>query len=172
MQYELFHSVQGIFFYGLMKLFPGAFEQELAGIGAIVGPANYNRVMGGILFRAPFDQLPEPSRVTAGLTRATYETILRRIVTTDKRIKFIDGTVTSFDLDESNAKMLGGIRYRPTSDTKATVLLKGNLVIGMRLGPPSGIPDQQWCRLYGDDARRSLASAADIFCFYTVEGHR
>jgi hypothetical protein len=133
MQYELFHTVQGMFTYGLMKLFPGTFVQELAAIGAIVGPANYNRVMGGILFRAPFDQLPEPSRTQAGLTRAAYETILRRMVAMDKRIEFINGTVIGFDVRPSDTTMLGGVRYRPADDAKVVVTLKGDLIIGLPL---------------------------------------
>jgi hypothetical protein len=34
----------------------------------------------GILLRAPSDQLPEPKKKTASLTRVAYENVLRRMV--------------------------------------------------------------------------------------------
>jgi hypothetical protein len=130
MQYELFHAVQALFVHGLLKLFPGTFEREIAAAGVVIGSGNFNPAIGGVLLRAPFEQLPEPAKKAIGMTRAAYETILRRIVAMDKRIEFIDGMVLAFDVDASNAKMLAGVRYRPTSDVKAVLSLKGDLIIG------------------------------------------
>jgi hypothetical protein len=171
MQYELFHTVQGMFAYGLSKLFPGTFEQELAAVGAIVGSGNYNPVIGGIKLSVPWERLPKPARMMAGLTRAAYETVLRRMVASDKRIEFIDGTVLGFDVDTSNAKMLGGIRYRPANDAKAVVSLKGDLVLGLSSGLSVTVLTNHKRRLYRCISLWPSSSSAVISRLCVAEGY-
>jgi hypothetical protein len=72
-------------------------------------------------------------RTAVGLTRAAHETVLRRMVAADKRIEFVSGTILGFNVDSQDAKKLAGVRYRPASDAKAVLNLKGDLVIGQSL---------------------------------------
>jgi hypothetical protein len=131
MQYGTFHSLQGVYYAGAARLFPGAYERELAAAGAVVGSARFNVHVGGHLLDVPMDLLPAPMRTAAGLTRAAHETVLRRLVAADKRIEFVSGTILGFDVDAQDATRLAGVRYRPAGDANAVLSLKGDLVIGL-----------------------------------------
>jgi hypothetical protein len=133
MQYSTFHSLQGIFSYGVGRLFPTVYERELAAAGAVLGSARFNVHTGGHLVDVSLDQLPVPMRTAVGLTRAAHETVLRRMVAADKRIEFVSGTILGFDVDPQDAKKLAGVRYRPASDAKAVLSIKGDLIIGQSL---------------------------------------
>jgi hypothetical protein len=133
MQYSTFHSLQGIYSYGVGRLFPSVYERELAAAGAVLASARYNIHNGGHLVDVSLDQLPVPMLTAVGLTRAAHETVLRRMVAAEKRIEFMSGTILGFDVDSQDAKKLAGVRYRPAGDAKAVLNLKGDLVIGQLL---------------------------------------
>jgi hypothetical protein len=72
MQYSTFHSLQGIFSYGVGRLFPGVYERELAAAGAVLGSARFNVHTGGHLVDVSLDQLPVPMRTAVGLSFAVW----------------------------------------------------------------------------------------------------
>jgi hypothetical protein len=172
MQYGTFHSLQGVYYAGAARLFPGAYERELAAAGAVVGSARFNVHVGGHLLDVPMDRLPAPMRTAAGLTRAAHETVLRRLVAADKRIEFVSGTILGFDVDEQDATRLAGVRYRPAGDANAVLSLKGDLVIG--LSPPFLSPrcaSDSADRLHGRLALGPGAPAARVAGVRAAEEH-
>jgi hypothetical protein len=172
MQYEYFHVCQGIFFHGLSKLFGGLFTQELLAAGAHICPADSNFAIGGIYASAQSEKLAEPARIGARLSRAAYETLLRRMVCADKRVQFVDGTILGFDVDPQDPKRLAGVRYRPTGDAKATLTLKGKLIIGRSSHLfPLGLHTDSSTRLQWRLTRRPELSPTRISGLRLAQGH-
>jgi hypothetical protein len=130
MQYNAGHAFQAIYHYAMTRLFPGRVESELADADAFVGRADYNLSFGGVYISSVVDQLPVPARVMVGCTRACQETLLRRLVAQDKRIEFIDGTLTGFDVDPMDSSRLKGVSYRRTGGSRDVISLQGDLVVG------------------------------------------
>ncbi|KAJ6560732.1 hypothetical protein B0H10DRAFT_2118816 [Mycena sp. CBHHK59/15] len=116
-QYTSLHACQCFLFDGLTKLFPG-FEEECRRSDITVQPANSRFNLSGAMMRIPWSAFKSGLPKTMYLTRAGYETLLRRLVL-DRgnypNIEFMTGTVIDVRADPMDPSRLSKVLVRMES---------------------------------------------------------
>jgi hypothetical protein len=153
-QYATFHGFQSMTTMALRKLFT-TFEFEVCKAGArcvscfpqilvvltliwlsrvSFVPADAKMHWSGVPIRPPWHQYTVDNVPTvATLTRAGYETVIRRMVSTCSNVKYIPGAVTGLVRSDSSAETIDSVRIRSRDGEVST--LPATLVVGMALCP-------------------------------------
>ncbi|KAG8929360.1 hypothetical protein FRC02_005706 [Tulasnella sp. 418] len=140
LQYMVYHGFQPINLLALRKLFPDI-DREILKSGGRILPANYNMHYSGVKLLFPESgDIPE----TMHLSRASYETILRRLISSGKypNIQFVSGTVTGVDVSSGGtSQSIPSVIVRPsnaTISTSPTHLISSALVVDCTGHTPYG----------------------------------
>ncbi|KAJ6601586.1 hypothetical protein B0H10DRAFT_1923651 [Mycena sp. CBHHK59/15] len=116
-QYTSLHACQCFLFDGLTKLFPGL-EEECRRSDIAVLPSEPRLTLSGVRIRTPWSAFKSGLPKTMYLTRAGYETLLRRLVLdrgTYPNIEFMTGTVTDVRADPIDPSRLSKVLVRTES---------------------------------------------------------
>ncbi|KAF8492268.1 hypothetical protein JB92DRAFT_3147513 [Gautieria morchelliformis] len=120
-QYAVFHGFQFFMTIGLRKMFSN-FDAELAKTGSYLISGDAKMHWSGLPFAAGSDQSPVNARMLVNLTRAGFETLLRRLVLSScPNVKYVPGSVTALNTSETSPDAISSVRIRSCVGDESTL---------------------------------------------------